>query len=324
MALTYVVSNLFLIITGRSDKALRDKAYEYRKESVAESTKRSRRIQWDCYVRTCDKFGWDPLPCTVDQACMYVTFLADKMKVSSIITYYQAVVFMHTCNGLEPVNLSNPILKATIKGIGNVEGRTEVGKDPIFPKDLLAISKVVDVRSYLEVVVFTAMLFLFRTLLRVSHVVKSDHTTSVGDIKFNANGFLLAVRTAKNLKSNERVMYIPVGKSQDTRICAVTWLRKMLVKSDEEGNTPLFTDKSGCCLSYSTFSNVFKVLVRKAKLIGDFASHSLRRGGATHMSMQGCSIAEVRDRGGWKSDCVYRYIHQPIRHKVAVDRKFIS
>ena len=246
---------------------------------MVDSTRKNRVIQWRCYLRVCAKFGWDPLPCSVDQACMYVTFLADKMKVSSIITYYQSVIFMHTCNGLDPVRPSNPVLKATLKGIEKVEGSAEVGKDPIFPKDLLAMSKVVNMNCYLEVVVFTAVLFLFRTLLRVSHIVSSAHTALRKDVKFNSKGFLLCINSAKNLKSKDRNLYIPVVNSPDTRICAVSWLQLMLSKSSKRSGSPLFSLESGDKLSYNVFSVQFKSLLRRAGLVGNFASHSLRRGG---------------------------------------------
>ena len=320
---TYAVFLVCLIITEESSSSLKRKAQSYRRESIAESTKRSRRIQWDCYVRACNKFGWDPLPCTVDQACMYVSFLADKMKVSSIVTYYQAVIFMHTCYGLTPVTMSNPILKATVKGIENVEGSGEVGKDPLFPKDLLCISKIVNMESHLEIVVFAAMLFLFRTLLRVSHVVDSKHTALHSDVKFNSQGFLLSVKTAKNLKSKEKNWYVPVVRSKDSSICAVSWLERVLAKSQVKVDSPLFATESDTSLSYSLFSRKFKTLIVRAGLNGNFASHSLRRGGATHMSMKGCSVPELKDRGGWKSDCVFKYICQPISYKVEVDRKVL-
>ena len=302
---------------------LRRKAVNYRKESIASSTKRSREIQWNCYLSVCKKFKWVPLPCSVEQACMYVSYLADKMKLSSITTYYQSVVFMHTCQGLEPVTLSNPVLKATLKGIGNVEGSVEEGKDPLLPSDLKTVAKIVDKSSSLEVLVFTAMLFLFRTLLRVSHVVKSDHTVTQGDIMFNRNGFLLRVRSAKNLKSGKKCRFIPVLKSIDKEICPVVWLSDLMSKNPKSAEDNLFESKECKSLTYSVFARQFKMLVIRAGLKGDFASHSLRRGGATYMSNKGCSVAEVKDRGGWKSDCVYKYICPPLSHRIDVDVKFV-
>ena len=68
------------------------------------------------------------------------------------------------------------------------------------------------------------------------------------------------------------------------------------------------------------FAKRFKEIVVRAGVVGDFASHSLRKGGATFMSMSGCSVPEIRARGGWKSDCVDRYIKHPLSHKFEVDK----
>ena len=56
------------------------------------------------------------MPITVDQACLYATHLAERLKYLPIVTYYQAVVFYHACGGIEPVRRSNQILQATLKG----------------------------------------------------------------------------------------------------------------------------------------------------------------------------------------------------------------
>ena len=118
-------------------------------------------------MRVCRKFEWIPLPCDREQACMYVAFLGDKMKYSSVVTYYQAVVYMHVCMGLEPIRMSDTVLKATLRGIQRVEGRGQVGKDPLFPTDLLKVNAALGDNSKVEWIIFVAMVFLFRTLLRV-------------------------------------------------------------------------------------------------------------------------------------------------------------
>ena len=76
---------------------------KYREESVSESTRRSRRMQWASYQRACILYGWAEFPCSAEQACLYVTHLVDRLSYMSDVTYYNAVVCMHVCKGLEPV-----------------------------------------------------------------------------------------------------------------------------------------------------------------------------------------------------------------------------
>ena len=75
-------------------------------------------------------------------------------------------------------------------------------------------------------------------------------------------------------------------------------------------------------LSYSVFSKKFKSMILKAGLKGDFASHWLHRGGTSYMSMMGCTVPQVKERGRRSSDCVFRYIKPALVHNVQVDKKF--
>ena len=87
------------------------------------------------------------------------------------------------------------------------------------------------------------------------------------------------------------------------------------------GDDYLFALNSVQMLTYNAFSKKFKTLILRAGLEGDFASHSLRRGGATFVSMLECPVSQIKDRGGWKSDCVYRYIKPPLHSKIRAERK---
>ena len=132
------------------------------------------------------------------------------------------------------------------------------------------------------------------------------------------------MRSAKNLKAGSLCRYIPVLKSHDERICPVRWLSNLLVSKPYSSESKLFDTKDCMALTYCVFARQLKILVKRAKLVGDYSSHSLRRGGATFLSSSGCSVVEVKDRGGWKSDCLFKYICPPLSQKVNIDRKFVS
>ena len=82
------------------------------------------------------------------------------------------------------MRFSHPVLKATLKGIERRLDEGPGGKDPIFPCHLKKIVSVMDVENDIEVLIVVAALLMFRTLLRVSHVVKSPHTLRVRDVEF--------------------------------------------------------------------------------------------------------------------------------------------
>ena len=265
-----------------------------------------------------------PIPCGVAQACNYVTLLSDELSHSSILTYYQAVIFMHVCVGLEPVRLSNPILNTTLNGIKRSQGLVQKGKDPLFPHHLRVLYNSLNRSDRVETLVFTAALLLFRTLLRVSHVVCSDHTLTRGDVKFNREGCLLRIRSSKTSKGRGSDRYIPLTWASDAGLCPARALRSLLSSTTGRDSDPLLSADSRTGITYSVFSKKFKNLINRSGLVGDFASHSLRRGGATYMSMVGCTVPQVKERGGWASDCVFRYIKPSFDYNVMVDKKFAS
>ena len=302
-----------------SRQELEERAVLYRENSLCESTRRSRASQWKRYIEVCELYGWTPMPVSVEQACLYVTYLAVHLKFSTIVTYYQAVVFYHVCAGVEPVRLSDPILKATLKGIEKGQLVGSKGKDAMFPVHLSAIGKVVNFKSDLETLVFVAILLMFRSLLRVSHIVMSKHTLRVDDIKFEKECVLLSVNSSKTDQARKGEL-IPINQSKNPELCAVRALKFLCGQFKMPPGSQLFSCASVPRLTYSMFAKCFKTLTVRAGLEGDFASHSLRRGGATFMSMLNCPIAQIKARGMWKSDCVFRYIVPDMDAKKNLDR----
>ena len=285
--------------------------------SIAESTKKTRLGQWRCYTEACLKFGWDVFPCNVEQACMYVSYLARKLRFSSIKAYYQSVIFFHVCAGWEPVRMSNPVLKATLKGIEKLKSGDSKGKDPMLPEHLKKIMRVLDLSSDLELLVYVSSLFMFRTLLRISNIVISPHTLRVRDVRFSDAGCLVYVNSSKTTTSQDDSTVLPLLFSTDKNICAASWLLYMVKRFKPKREDYLFSAPSLPGLTYVKFAKKFKDLTIKAGLVGDFASHSLRRGGATFMSMLERPLDQIKARGLWKSDCVYRYIAPPLSAKIA-------
>ena len=315
---------VFSWLTESRDRKLQEKARLFRRNSIADSTRRSRDSQWRRYLSACDELNWTPLPCGVDQACKYVAHLAADLSYSSIQTYYQSVIFQHVCAGLEPVRLSNQVLQSTMNGIRRAKAGGEVGKDPLLPEHLRHLSISVNRSDPVEFVVYVAVLLLFRTLLRISHVISSPHTLLRSDVRFNDLGCLVRVRSSKTTRFGGKEVYIPVSWAADSSICAVRGLKQLFKIYPGDGNENLFSLPSRPSISYSVFSKVLKRLLERAGLEGNFSSHSLRRGGATHMSMVGCTVPQIKERGGWVSDCVFRYIKPTLSHRVRVDKKFAS
>ena len=291
--------------------------------SVSESTLKNRTQQWKCYLRFCTKFSLQPFPCSNAQAALYATFLSEFMVASSITTYIQAVIFFHNIHGHQPPDWKDFELKATMSGIRNLQVTPSNQKDPLFPKHLVKIARVVDNESVIQRLVWAAMCFLFRTLLRVSHVVSSPHTLKTKDVVFTNWGLFVKVSSSKTRKKTQKPQYIPVVRSPDSTLCPVALLEGIWTSSSS-GENDLFSSSTVPPISYSVFHKTMEYLIKRANVQGSFSSHSLRRGGASFMSMINCSIPQIKSRGNWASDCVYDYVVPSLEHELKVDTKFSS
>ena len=73
------------------------------------------------------------------------------------------------------------------------------------------------------------------------------------------------------------------------------WLKSFLKVAPRAKRLPLFALGESPIL-YNTFLNGMKALLSKVGVRGNFANHSLRWEDATHMSMSGCNVTEVKQR----------------------------
>ena len=123
-------------------------------------------------------------------------------------------------------NWSGPMLSQTVKGMKNLETVPEDVKDPLTEKHLGIMFRNVKVKSEFCVLIWTMIIFLFRTLLMVGHVVVSLHTLRRRDIKFFKWGTLVSVNSSKT-KQKGSSHKIPISRSENLGGCPVHWLEKL-------------------------------------------------------------------------------------------------
>ena len=288
---------------------------------MSESTRTLRAGQWKCYIRFCNQYGLDPYKSSPNQLALYSTHLSTFMKASSIITYIQAVNFQMVMLGLPSVSLKEPLLKMTLQGISRLPVNNLHQRDPMLPSHLSKIYDVLDVKNDVEIIVYVSSLLMFRTLLRVSHVVKSPHTLKIKDVVMESWGMVIKVNSSKTSRTTPQD--VPVYKVNDKTLCPVYWLLHLFKRFPRPSSSPLFAVDSHP-MPYSEFAINFNKLVRRSGIVGKFSSHSLRRGGATFMAHHGCSLQEIKSRGNWKSNCVFSYIQPTLTHKKKSDYKVAS
>ena len=206
---------------------LAKRAESLRKNSVSRSTLKTRRKQWACYEKICKKFGWKFFSCDSSQACKYFAYLSDVMKYSSVINYYQTVIFFHKVKGYSVAGWSNMLVSQTVKGIKNSQKIPDDVKDPLTQKHLEKMYRKANTKTHMGLMVWTMIVFLFSTLLRVSHVVLSPHTLLRKDITFFKWGVLVCIRSSKTKKEP---FQIPKSYGRKNFICPVYWLERFFTR----------------------------------------------------------------------------------------------
>ena len=78
----------------------------------------------------------------------------------------------------------------------------------------------------LETLVFVGALLMFPSLLRVSHVVNSQHMLKAGDVQIQRDCVILSVKSSKTNHFG-KIELIPIAASNDTSICVVRALYYM-------------------------------------------------------------------------------------------------
>lgn len=270
-------------------------------------------------------YSLSPIPCSVEQAADYLSFLSLHMKLSSMLVYYQSVKFFHKMFGLSAPSLSHPYLKSILGGVANIPSSRAVPKEPFTPGLLKKLAGVVALELEVHLLTWVAVVIMFRTLLRVSHLTDSEHTLKRSYVKLESWGVVLSIRSTKTLKRGDQPVLLPIVKGRDPLFCPVYWIKYIFYRFPLLGqHSPLLSTPKLPKFPYGLFSRVFKLLRQQASISGNFSSHSLRRGGASFMADKGLSLQDIKDKGLWKSDVVLRYIVPTLRARKLVDKKFSS
>ena len=169
-----------------------------------------------------------------------------------------------------------------------------------------------------------AILTAFRGLLRKCQITLSDSVLLRSDFSFFPWGMLLRLRKTKTIQFAERELLIPITYVKNTALCAVYWTQLHFSQAHVTSDAPAFhVPASGgrwTPLSYRALQATIKSLTQLAGFDpSEFSCHSLRRGGCTFLAIQRATIEEIRTRGDWKSDIVFKYIKRPLSERIVFD-----
>jgi hypothetical protein len=294
--------------------------------SYAANTWKTRGVQWRHYNNYCALYGFNPLPASEACVCGYIAFMSKTFKYSSIINYLSALWVYHDLNGATKIKGSFSV-KQTLRGARRFLGDTVSPASPLSSRDLLHIYVQLDLNDVIDLCFWCCVLLCFRALLRSSNVTDPELCVLRGSFDFESWGLLLRVYRTKTIQFKEEVLTIPLASVPYSPLCAVTYIKLYFSKVPRPPTSPAFgwyVFGRFTPVSYSWFNRKLATLARLAGVAGRVSTHSLRRGGATALSLSGMPLPDIKDRGGWKSLCVLLYITKPLSNLIQLERRYAA
>jgi integrase len=115
---------------------------------------------------------------------------------------------------------------------------------------------------------------------------------------------------------------IPIEPSDSSWSCPVKILDRYLAsRRFKNGESLLFTSRTGSKLSTAAVSAIVKRIAANAKLEGKFSGHSLRIGGATAALQGGMTMEQIRAIGEWHSKAVLFYLRSIAAARTGASKK---
>lgn len=292
-------------------------------DAYATSTKVAHLSQMKHYMNFIDSFGGllSPLPCSNEQICAYIAFMSKTLKYSTIRQYLSNLSNFKRSMGYPSIDYSDYQIKTCLKGtLRRLGGEAKIAS-PILPNELVRIFSTLH-DSPGHTAFRAGMLLCFRALLRKCQITSSESTIKRHNVRFTDWGLILTIVRSKSIQFKERILEIPIAALKDKKLCAVYWLSRHFSDTPSQSDSDILQLPGLASFPYKIYEETLKLQCARANLDPmKYSSHSLRRGGATFLSITGSSIEQIKNRGDWSSSCVYKYLITPLSERILSDLK---
>ena len=296
---------------GRRQKLLAE-------SGVAENTRKTRRQQLKRYRKFCRSFKLKDFPCTASQASLYATYLSDKLKPISIRNYLSAVWYFQKFKG-HPDFSSDFMLKLTLDGIERAANATVTVRYPLSPEDMHSIYSHLDMNVNVDRIFWCSIVVAFRGILRCCHVTNSIHSLKIKDVSITKDFVKIHIRTSKTDQFGRKPYDVFLQRFDGSPLCPALILLDLITVSGANPNSRVFS-RRGHTQEYSYVNSRLKALAALVNLpLQRVSTHSLRHGGATFLKNLGMSVKDIMKRANWKSNAVYRYLHDSGEQLLSMD-----
>ena len=261
-------------------------------------------------------------------------------KPATVSSKLSGVRWYHLDNGLPHPTEGKHRLAAALRALKRLRGEGS-GKHPVTPHQLRHIKSKLDFDNPRHVVQWAAVTMGFFLMMRCSEYLAEGTTfdpvraMTSDKLMPHADGVRLA--DGDYARADSLTALFEVSKTDQNRIgctctifatgddlCPVAAYKALRAVRGAtwQPKAPAMADADGWVLSRQAMAAVLKASAEDLQMDGaEFATHSLRIGGATAMAATRLySDDEVRRFGRWKSDCWRRYVyaaHDAVRNLAA-------
>jgi hypothetical protein len=263
-----------------------------------------------------------------------------SLKHGTVQGYLTGVRHYHVDAGLGDVT-KHPRITATMKGLKKASG-VSMQKRPVTPQMLMFIQDQLRASGeILDLFLLGGTVMSFFFMLRASEYCASspgicdlDKIIRRKDIRWKRNGryithFWMADEVEIHIRSS-KTDQVGAGafrtmKASGETLCVVKAMQEVFALGlTMENSAPFLMTPTGIMITREMVSDLLK---KAASDLGEpsdeFASHSLRRGGATALYSKGYSREEIMYMGRWKSDVWLRYAKMT-QHKLSLAARDIA
>lgn len=283
----------------------------------AHATKRAYVSDWRIWFEWCSHAGKTPVPAEPVDVAEFLSLEAIDRKISTVLRRSAAIATLHRLAGFESP-CKNALVKETIEGLRRMSADTPKAKSKALVvdglKEIIANPKPLANPNEKKVLRDRALLLIgFAAAMRRQEIalIEYEHITWL------KQGIEILIPHSKTDQVGEGIVKrVTYGIREET--CPIRalvawceaaditegWVFRPITRHGKIQERPL-SDRS--------VAQIVKDYAIGAGLEGsmEMAGHSLRSGAATTAAMNGASLAQILQLGGWKdSRTALRYIQQ--------------
>ena len=295
-------------------KLLKETTLNNINNSKANNTIRAYKSDFQDFHAFCFKHGLQSLPTEPKIISIYLTYLSQKFKVSTLKRRMVSISAFHKLKGFY-LDMKHPIIIENLLAIRRKYGSFQIGKKPLLINNLKLIINVIDtiiVNKLKQLRDKSLILVGFAGGFRRAELVSINFE----DLEFTEEGLKINIKKSKTDQFGEG-MIKGIPYFQNKMYCPVANLKKWLEIS-KITTGPIFKRFSkGLSLTNKRLTDQSVALIIKEylNLAGidnkNFSGHSLRSGFATVAADSGADERSIMAMTGHKSSqMVRRYIKE--------------